>query len=121
MTDDPLKHTPACELDRDNRVNSDPMALIFQYQSEARELRAEVERLQEDTWALEQKLRADNERLTRRIAQLGTLVEALADDLECELNGHYPPEVRAYPSEQRRYERDMANVYEARRALEPKA
>ena len=55
----------------------------------------------------------DNERLR-------ALVKDLADDVESEVNGHYPPEVRAYPSEQRRYERDMANVYEARRALEPK-
>jgi len=53
-------------------------------------------------------------------AGVDALVKDLADDLEAELNGHYPPEVRAYPSEQRRYERDMANVYEARRALEPK-
>jgi hypothetical protein len=54
------------------------------------------------------------------IERLRALVKDLADDLEAEVNGHYPPEVRAYPSEQRRYERDMANVYEARRALEPK-
>ena len=54
------------------------------------------------------------------IERLRALVKDLADDLEAELNGHYPPEIRAYPSEQRRYERDMANVYEARRALEPK-
>jgi len=58
--------------------------------------------------------------LRAEIERLRALVKDLADDLEAELNGHYPPEVRAYPSEQRRYERDMANVYEARRALEPK-
>lgn len=57
--------------------------------------------------------------LLTEIEQLRALVNDLADDLEAELNGHYPPEIRAYPSEQRRYERDMANVYEARRELKP--
>lgn len=65
-------------------------------------------------------LRAEVERMTRRIAQLGVLVEALADDLEAELNGRYPQNIRDYPSMDARYERDMANVYEARRALGPK-
>ena len=62
----------------------------------------------------------DCEAAYEEIERLRALVKELADDLEAELNSHYPPEVRAYPSEQRRYERDMANVYEARRALEPK-
>ena len=53
------------------------------------------------------------------IERLRALVGSLADDLEAELKGHYGP-VMDYPSEQRRFERDMANVYEARRALEGK-
>jgi len=59
-------------------------------------------------------LRADNERLR-------ALVRDLADDLASELRGRYwSPDGTVHPAEQRRYERDMANVYEARRALEPK-
>jgi hypothetical protein len=53
------------------------------------------------------------------IERLRTLVKDLADDLAAALRGHYGP-VMDYPSEQRRFERDMANVYEARRALEGK-
>jgi hypothetical protein len=58
-------------------------------------------------------------RYTAEVERLRALVKALADDLEAELKGHYGP-VMDYPSEQRRFERDMANVYEARRALEGK-
>ena len=79
-------------------------------QEQIKELRAEIEGLREEVAILRTTEAADNERLR-------ALVKDLADDLEAELNGHYPPEVRAYPSEQRRYERDMVNVYEARRAL----
>ena len=42
MSDDPLKHTPACELDRDNRV---------------------MTREDEGVRAVMESLRADNERL----------------------------------------------------------
>lgn len=55
---------------------------------------------------------ADNERLR-------ALVKELADDLECELKGHYNGTLD-YPSERRRFERDMDSVYRARRALEHK-
>jgi len=54
------------------------------------------------------------------IERLRALVKDLADDLEAEIKGRNPAETLQYPSEQRRYERDMVNVYEARRALEPK-
>jgi hypothetical protein len=53
------------------------------------------------------------------IERLRALVKDLADDLEAELRGHYGP-VLDYPSERRRFERDMDNVYKARRALEGK-
>jgi len=49
--------------------------------------------------------------------ELRALVKDLADDLEAELNGRYPPNVRDYPSMDARYERDMANVYKAREIL----
>ena len=52
-------------------------------------------------------------------ARLRVLVKDLADDLEAEIKGRNPAETLQYPSEQRRYERDMATVYKARRALEP--
>jgi hypothetical protein len=79
-----------------------------------RGLLRDTQRVYHDTqWAQLTEARAEIDRLRE-------LVKDLADDLEAEVNGHYPPEVRAYPSEQRRYERDMANVYAARRELEPK-
>ena len=53
MTDDPLKQTPACELDRDNKIN----------QTIRERLRAQIERLT-----------ADNERLTK--AQMRLSAEA---------------------------------------------
>jgi hypothetical protein len=55
------------------------------------------------------------------IARLRVLVKDLADDLECALNNHYCIiSGKVHPAEQRRYERDMQNVHEARRALEGK-
>jgi hypothetical protein len=57
--------------------------------------------------------------LADEIERLRALVKTLADDLEDELKGHYRGTLD-YPSERRRFERDMANVYEARRALEGK-
>lgn len=50
------------------------------------------------------------------ISKLRLLVKDLADDLEAEVEGHYK-DTKDYPSEMRRYERDMANVWEARKAL----
>lgn len=45
------------------------------------------------------------------------LMQALADDLESELLGHYQA-VMDYGHMRDRFERDMANVYKARRILE---
>jgi hypothetical protein len=50
------------------------------------------------------------------ISKLRILVKDLADDLEAEVEGHYK-DTKDYPSEMRRYERDMANVWKAREAL----
>ena len=50
------------------------------------------------------------------IQQLRKLVKDLADDLEIEVENHYH-NVKDYPSEKRRYERDMINVYRARDVL----
>jgi hypothetical protein len=47
------------------------------------------------------------------IARLRALVKDLADDLEDELRGRYGATMD-YPSERRRFERDMVNVYKAR-------
>ena len=59
--------------------------------------------------------------LEAEIERLRALVRDLADDLASELRGRYwSPDGTVHPAEQRRYERDMANVYEARRALENK-
>lgn len=48
------------------------------------------------------------------IVRLRALVTELADDLEAEINARYPEAWREYPSEQRRYERDMEPVRRAR-------
>jgi hypothetical protein len=50
------------------------------------------------------------------ISKLRILVKDLADDLEAEVEGHYK-DTKNYPSEMRRYERDMATVWKAREAL----
>jgi hypothetical protein len=53
------------------------------------------------------------------IERLQALVKTLADDLADEIEGHYQG-LKDYPTMKSRYERDMANVYVARRALEGK-
>jgi hypothetical protein len=60
------------------------------------------------------------EKAEAEIGRLRALAKALADDLESELRGHYFINGEIHPAEERRFERDMANVYEARRALEEK-
>jgi hypothetical protein len=50
------------------------------------------------------------------ITNLRKLVKDLADDLEVEVENHYK-DTKDYPSEMRRYERDMSLVYEARKVL----
>lgn len=50
------------------------------------------------------------------ITDLRKLVKDLADDLEAEVEGHYK-DTKDYPSEMRRYERDMTNVWKAREML----
>jgi hypothetical protein len=57
------------------------------------------------------------QQLLAEVERLRALVKSLADDLEAELRGHYGP-VMNYPSEKRRFERDMASVYDARRMLD---
>ena len=52
--------------------------------------------------------------MTQRIL---ALLKELADDLEAELDSRYPASVRAYPSEEARYQRDMEGVYKARELL----
>lgn len=42
----------------------------------------------------------------------------LADDLAIEIDQNYPPERRAYPSEQRKYEGEMVIVNRARALLQ---
>ncbi|WP_428516341.1 hypothetical protein [Roseovarius sp.] len=52
---------------------------------------------------------------------LGRAVEALialSDDLEAELRARYPEEVLKYPSEARRYRRDMQAVQDGRRSIQ---
>lgn len=51
------------------------------------------------------------------IERLQALVKDLADDLEAELDARYPQHIRKYPGMAADYERDMANVYTARRAI----
>lgn len=50
----------------------------------------------------------------RIIAELVTALRDCAEDLESFVEAHYPPAVRAYPSELRRYERDIASAKAAR-------
>ena len=96
------------------REQMDALRLVAtSHEPEALRLQAEIEGLREEVAILRTTEAAE-------IEQLRALVKDLADDLEAELNERYPQNVRAYPSEQRRYERDMVNVYEARRALKPK-
>ena len=57
--------------------------------------------------------------LRGEIERLRALIKDLADDLESELNGRYCIKRRGSHSVvHRRYERDMALVYEARRVLD---
>lgn len=52
---------------------------------------------------------------------LGRAVEALialSDDLEAELKARFPEEVMKYPSEARRYRRDMQAVQDGRRSIQ---
>ena len=51
------------------------------------------------------------------IERLRALVTELADDLEAKIKARYPEAWREYPSEQRRYERDMELVRRARAAV----
>jgi len=51
------------------------------------------------------------------VGRLRELVKNLADDLEAELNGRYRIGGEIHPAEERRYQRDMSIVYEARRFL----
>ena len=53
------------------------------------------------------------------IERLRALVKTLADDLADEIEGYYQG-LKDHPTMKSRYERDMANVYVARRALEGK-
>jgi len=46
-------------------------------------------------------------------ADLIKLVQDLADDLEAELNARYRINGEIHPAEQRRFDRDMTNVYRA--------
>jgi len=57
------------------------------------------------------------QRQDAEIERLRALVKDLADDLESELSGRYFIKGEIHPAEVQRFERDMANVYEARRAL----
>jgi hypothetical protein len=58
-------------------------------------------------------------KLADEIERLRALAKELADDLEAEIDAHYA-KTKDYPSELRRYERDMDSVRRARAALEPK-
>jgi hypothetical protein len=49
--------------------------------------------------------------------RLMALLEECAADLEACVEGDYPPEVRKYPSMQRKYELDMEPVVRARALL----
>lgn len=86
---------------------------------EIADLRAEVERLTKEARMWKDCYDAEGEDLAAQraeIERLKALVKTLAHQLEEELRGHYNPTMD-YPSERRRFERDMANVYEARKAL----
>lgn len=48
---------------------------------------------------------------------LAKALVSCADDLEAELNGLFPESMRAYPSMQARFDRDMETVRSARAAL----
>jgi len=59
------------------------------------------------------------EALEARVKMLETLLKDVADDLEGELDRFYGVTLN-YPSQNRRYERDMQIVRDARAALQPK-
>jgi hypothetical protein len=72
----------------------------------------EIERLRADKAAISQTA-SD---YLHEIEQLRAALKECADDLESELNGHYQGTLD-YPSQQRRFERDMAPITAARKLL----
>jgi hypothetical protein len=74
----------------------------------------------ESAWADIRKMLAEREDWLEEIEQLRALVTTLADDLEDELTGHYAGVIE-HPAMKERFERDMVNVYKARRALDLKS
>ena len=52
-----------------------------------------------------------------RVLELADALKECADDLESELNEKYTAELRLYPSQQAKYQRDMKPVLAARAAL----
>ena len=79
------------EIERLRAQNTNYGVSISQMQDEAKALKAEIERLR-------------------------AALKECADDLESELNGHYQGTLD-YPSQQRRFERDMAPITAARKLL----
>jgi hypothetical protein len=55
--------------------------------------------------------------LARERDELREALRECADDLAGELDARYPPELRAYASNEAKYQRDMAPVYRARELL----
>ena len=58
-----------------------------------------------------------NARLCAAAPELYAALMECADDLEAEIEARYPPAIREYPGEKRRYDRDIAVVHRARAAL----
>lgn len=63
-------------------------------------------------------LRGSYKKANEEIKDLRAALKDCADDLEEYVNAHYPENVRKqYPSEELRYQRDMASVKKARELL----
>jgi len=82
---------------------------------EVTELQAEIERLKE----VVTRLHVERRERKAEIERLKALVKELADELDVLVEARYSG-TKGYPSEQRRYERDIEPVKRARAALEAK-
>jgi uncharacterized protein YoxC len=82
-------------------------------------LEGEIERLQTHSKSMIDALNADIDTKHAEIERLKALVKELADELDVLVEARYSG-TKGYPSELRRYERDIEPVKRARAALENK-
>lgn len=72
---------------------------------------------QDDAKAALERAEAVLKEIAAELEEANGLIRELASDLEAEIGSSYPPASRKYPSEQRRFKRDMDVVYRAKSFL----